>query len=409
MTASMPRSLRALAALGVAAALAACAATPPPSPARVRAELLRQFQEGRVRLECASCRFDFRNAEWMLRDGHQDELVVSILESGDGSGRSWYLLGRAAEVSGAPHLALLYYTRSLGTRRSPIVPLWPLYDDVTYRIRELVRAPEPAAAEAPAPPPAATDAPKNREYVTRDSISVRTRPGQIGAYLVSLSRGDSVEVLERSGEWELVRLETGRMGWVWGRYTQPRQETVAATPEAPREIASAKAPAPPKAAPAKKPAAPKRAAAKPSAKPSAAAKQRAAAKPEAAPKATAAAKPAEKTAAPVAQANAATPAPSRIALTPAGGFGIHGSPIPEGARLAGQSYGVGGRDDHPTQTYEIPAAATDIVGFFEREMQRAGWRKSFVSSEFLLYFVKEDQTLGILVEREGGTFTLMGS
>jgi hypothetical protein len=105
----------------------------------------------------------------------------------------------------------------------------------------------------------------------------------------------------------------------------------------------------------------------------------------------------------------AAPSPKRIPLTPAGSIGILGCPLPAGATLAGQTHGAAGHGDHPTQTYEIPAAASDIVGFYESEMERAGWRKSFVSSEYLLYFVKEDRTLGVLIEREGGTFTLMGS
>jgi hypothetical protein len=42
-------------------------------------------------------------------------------------------------------------------------------------------------------------------------------------------------------------------------------------------------------------------------------------------------------------------------------------------------------------------------------MEQAGWHKTGVSSEHLLYFVKDDETVGVLIDREGGYFTLMGS
>ena len=383
--------------LGLAAALVACVApTSEISRASRNDELLREFREGRVRLDCASCRLEFRNAEWLLRDGQTDELVVSILRSGDGSGRSWYLLGRAAEQTGAPAVALLYYRESLDTSRSPIVALLPLYEDVTYRIRSLLAgptAPQPAArteAAAPARPV---------EYVTQDSLVVRTRPGQIGAFLLSLHRGDAVEVLDRSAEWERVRLPDGREGWVYGKYTASRLVSLPRAP-APTSTASTATSAPRKPAVAKRvPKAPPVAAARPSAK---------AAKP-AATVAKSDATPPKPDAALAQTTPPAEPSPKRILLAPAGSLGILGCPLPAGATLAGQSHGAAGRDDHPTQTYEIPAAASDIVGFYESEMERAGWRKSFVSSEHLLYFVKEDRTLSVLIEREGGTFTLMGS
>ena len=68
-----------------------------------------------------------------------------------------------------------------------------------------------------------------------------------------------------------------------------------------------------------------------------------------------------------------------------------------------------GAGDQPTETYAIDAPAREIIGFYEREMERAGWRKSFAASEFLLYFEKGDRTIGVLIERKGGVFTLMGS
>ena len=42
-------------------------------------------------------------------------------------------------------------------------------------------------------------------------------------------------------------------------------------------------------------------------------------------------------------------------------------------------------------------------------MERSGWHKTLVSSELLLYFVKGEETVGVLIDHEGGYFTLMGS
>ncbi|TFG94640.1 MAG: hypothetical protein E4H11_06395 [Myxococcales bacterium] len=96
-------------------------------------------------------------------------------------------------------------------------------------------------------------------------------------------------------------------------------------------------------------------------------------------------------------------------LTASGTAGILGCPLPKGASLSGRSHGAGGDDDHPTETYAVEAPAQEIVGFYEREMEQAGWHKTPVSSELLLYFVKEEETVGVLIDREGGFFTLMGS
>jgi hypothetical protein len=117
-------------------------------------------------------------------------------------------------------------------------------------------------------------------------------------------------------------------------------------------------------------------------------------------------------------AASAPPAPRRVdtsrpaaatGLAASGSAGILGCPLPQGASLAARSHGSAGSDDHPTETYAIEAPARAIVGFYEREMQRAGWHKTGVSSEFLLYFVRDDETVGVLIDREGGSFTLMGS
>src|SRR3990172_2862127 len=48
---------------------------------------------------------------------------------------------RVAEATDRRELALHYYQESLATRRNPIIALWPLYDDLTYRVRRLAANP----------------------------------------------------------------------------------------------------------------------------------------------------------------------------------------------------------------------------------------------------------------------------
>jgi hypothetical protein len=363
--------------------------------------LLDQFRTGQVRLDCARCRYDFRGSQWLLEDGHYDPLVLGILRSGDGSGRAWYLLGRVAEATQSPELALLYYRESLATSRQPIVALWPLYEDVNYRMRRLTtQAPEDAA-----PPVHVQTGPI--EKVNVDSLVVATRPGSVGAFMEKLRRGDSVEVLDRSGDWEQIRLADGRVGWAWDAYTsvsgEPRETVrVASATGAEKPLAKRRAP---------RPAAPKRVADQPDPPP--VATETAAIAPASAPAALPAPAP------PTLVSPPPTPRPQRVDtarpvsaadLVASGtAAGILGCPLPRGASLSGRSHGSEGVDDHPTETYAIAAPAQEIVGFYEREMEQAGWHKTGVSSEHLLYFVKDDETVGVLIDREGGYFTLMGS
>src|SRR3990172_8174635 len=144
--------------LALAGGLVACASPRPPGPPPSDQELLRRFDAGEVRLDCERCRYEFRGADWLLDQGEYDALVLGILRSGDGSGRSWYLLRRVAHAAHRRELALHYYHQSLTTPRNPITALWPLYEDVDYRVRRLASKtpPQPAKpAPAHAPPPAA--------------------------------------------------------------------------------------------------------------------------------------------------------------------------------------------------------------------------------------------------------------
>jgi hypothetical protein len=385
--------------LALAGEIVACASPPPPAPPS-SADLLRGFEEGRVRLDCVRCRYDFIGADWLLETGDYEALVLGILRSGDGSGRSWYLLGRVAEETSHRDLALAYYRESLATARNPILPIWPLYEDVNYRIRRL------ATNSAPRPERPSRTRVEQIETVDVDALVVASRPGSVGAFVEKLHRGDPVDVLDRSGDWEQVRLADGRVGWVWGSYTS-----------APRDAAAE--PRKSKPAPAKRAArvAPKRAPARTAKAPVAEAP--AASPPVAQVPAVQPAPPAPTVATAVAKAPAPearpAPAPEPGKAAPASSLpaapvaGILGCPLPRGASLSIRSHGAAGADDHPTETYAIQAPAHEIVGFYEREMERAGWRKSFAASEYLLYFEKDDRTVGILVERKGGLFTLMGS
>jgi hypothetical protein len=398
------RRARAGASLVFAAALSACASAPvaPPGPPEV---LLESFRSGQVRLDCARCRYDFHGAQWLLEDGHYDPLVLGILRSGDGSGRSWYLLGRVAEATGSPELAILYYRESLATSRQPIVAMWPLYEDVNYRMRRLMAH----APEEDAPSVRAQSGPI--EKVNVESLVVSTRPGSVGAFMEKLDRGESVEVLDRSGDWEQIRLADGRVGWVWDAYT-----SVSGEPYAPvRRTSKRVAPRAPR-----KPEPPKPLASKPAPPPVAAETAAATAHtPMASPEATASTPiPSPRAAAPPPAPLVTASAPQRVdvarpvsaaGLTAAGTAGILGCPLPQGASLSGRSHGSDGIDDHPTETYAIDAPAQEIAGFYEREMERSGWHKTLVSSELLLYFVKGEETVGVLIDHEGGYFTLMGS
>jgi hypothetical protein len=104
------------------------------------------------------------------------------------------------------------------------------------------------------------------------------------------------------------------------------------------------------------------------------------------------------------------PAPARTTgLRPSGRTGLLGTPLPEGAMLLERKPGnpAAGRD--PSERYSIPASAADIAAFFSREMPDAGWAKDGSSTEFILLFRKGKLMIGILINREGKTFSLMGS
>jgi hypothetical protein len=66
-----------------------------------------------------------------------------------------------------------------------------------------------------------------------------------------------------------------------------------------------------------------------------------------------------------------------------------------------------GRD--PTERYSISATPAEIASFFNRQMPDAGWIKDGMSTDDALFFKKGALMIGVLINSEGGTFTLMGS
>lgn len=101
--------------------------------------------------------------------------------------------------------------------------------------------------------------------------------------------------------------------------------------------------------------------------------------------------------------------PIAEALPIASKRGLLGAPLPRGAILTSQTPGDVSSGSDPTQTYRIDASAEALADFFLREMPRHGWLKDGASRESILIFQKDDLVVGIIIEREGGSFTLMGS
>ena len=89
--------------------------------------------------------------------------------------------------------------------------------------------------------------------------------------------------------------------------------------------------------------------------------------------------------------------------------GLLGAPLPEGAQLIDRTPGdpAAGRD--PSERYSVAATAREIAAFFDREMPKAGWAKEGTSTETALIFQRRNLMIGVFMNRNGGTFTLMGS
>jgi len=109
--------------------------------------------------------------------------------------------------------------------------------------------------------------------------------------------------------------------------------------------------------------------------------------------------------------NPPAPAPPSDAarLAGSGRTGLLGAPLPEGARLTERTAGdpAAGRD--PSERYAITASAAEIMAFFNEAMPKAGWAKDGPAGPTSAFFRKGNLMIGVLTNRDGGTFTLMGS
>lgn len=63
----------------------------------------------------------------------------------------------------------------------------------------------------------------------------------------------------------------------------------------------------------------------------------------------------------------------------------------------------------PSERHAIPASAADIAAVFSRDTPAAGWAKDGALTRYILLFWKGDVMVGVLIDRNGKTFTLMGS
>ena len=112
---------------------------------------------------------------------------------------------------------------------------------------------------------------------------------------------------------------------------------------------------------------------------------------------------------PICRAVNAPPPADLSSLKASGRTGLLGAPLPEGTQLTEQTPGnrAAGRD--PYEGYAISATAVDIADFFNRVMPEAGWAKDGTSTETTLFFQKGNLVLGVLINSDGGSFSLMGS
>ena len=104
----------------------------------------------------------------------------------------------------------------------------------------------------------------------------------------------------------------------------------------------------------------------------------------------------------------AAPAPTAITLTRSTERGLLGAPLPVGAHLIKRTEGNPSEYRDPTEQYQIDATAGQIIEFYRKEMVKLGWRISPPSAETALFFEKGNLMLGVLTNKDGGTFTLMG-
>lgn len=96
-------------------------------------------------------------------------------------------------------------------------------------------------------------------------------------------------------------------------------------------------------------------------------------------------------------------------LEDSGKSGLLGVPLPKGVKLIEKKQADPSRGADPRERYEIDAQAADILIFFEYKMNTAGWTKDGPTIGTTMFFIKNNSMIGIIVNKNGGTFTLMGS
>lgn len=101
--------------------------------------------------------------------------------------------------------------------------------------------------------------------------------------------------------------------------------------------------------------------------------------------------------------------PTATRLAVSGRTGLLGAPLPEGARLIERTAGDPAEDRDPRERYAISASAAEIMDFFNEAMPKAGWAKDGQSRPTGAFFRKGNLMIGVLTNRDGSTFTLMGS
>jgi len=116
-------------------------------------------------------------------------------------------------------------------------------------------------------------------------------------------------------------------------------------------------------------------------------------------------------AAPVCQAvnKPQPPAPGVRQLEASKNTGLLGVPLPKGARLIERTPGDPSIGRDASERYAIEADIETIEEFFSRELPKAGWAKAGDSTETWLFFERGRNMIGVIMNRKGGTFTLMGS
>lgn len=88
--------------------------------------------------------------------------------------------------------------------------------------------------------------------------------------------------------------------------------------------------------------------------------------------------------------------------------GLLGVPLPVGAELIERRQGNPAESIDPTERYQIEASAKQIITFYRNELPKLGWQISPPTTETAVFFEKGNLMIGVLTNKDGGTFTLMG-